>query len=68
MQCELSKCKFICIVCYTFALITCAYLENVPFVQEQKPLPLTERNKHTDRLNVQEQGKHDCMLSEIGFF
>jgi len=29
---------------------------------------LTKRNKHTDRLNVQEQGKHDCMLSEIGFF
>ena len=35
MQCELSKCKFVCIVCDTFALITCAYLENFSFVQEQ---------------------------------
>lgn len=40
MQCELSKCKFVCIVCDTFALITCAYLENVSFVQEQNRLPL----------------------------
>lgn len=40
MQCELSKCKFVCIVCDTFALITRAYLENVSFVQEQNRLPL----------------------------